>query len=122
MVTILIGFLLDGMISTGTPKKNIATAAQWAAQNLPDNVHAACTDPRFAFYAENRCTFEPKFTGNMNVDLLSLIKTEGYNYLLIRVKHKDKQTDEYLKHEPSLQLIKAFPNNKGDEARIYTLE
>jgi hypothetical protein len=112
---LLLVMLLDGVISGGTPKKNIPEAANWVISNIGPDAKLACNDRRLGFYTHDRCEYQVHSQQDV-AERVSQLKQQGYDYFVLWIERELKAE---LINTHQLNPVREFTNRKNDSVVVY---
>ncbi len=113
---------LDSIISIGASKAPIKDIAQWTVQNIGTNEKIACNESRLGYYSNYHCTDITSISDFYTPEKITQLKQQGFRYLLLWVKHNNKDMHKALADKKQFKLLKKFANKKDDLGALYLIK
>ncbi len=124
LVVLMLYLLCSGLLHFGYSKQYIYDAAIWVEQNLPKDKRIYSNNRQILYYAHVKSVNWQEFEQN-GADDFSLINPstlKNFDYLVLRVAHKNMAKLSSRMQGINVVPIKIFANNRDDEVIIFKVQ
>ncbi len=111
---------LGGIFDFGYSKQYMRDAGQWLALNVPKNATIYSNDVQVMYYSQHFGNeIFAKADAFLNSKMIPNSQWKKYDYLVLRMDHKELNSATNRWYERHLIPIQVFYNKRGDQVRIY---